>query len=147
MTLRSSILPAALGGLLALAAPAAAQSRPHHRAGDMLGDRAMQEDMGDMAAVMAETLLDLPVGRFADAMARMGDPDAAMIDPDARLGDLAGPDARDLPRTLARETPRMMGAMAGMADAMDDMIPQFAAMAERMRGAMDRAGRDYDRRR
>ena len=131
-----------LSGALAAAAiavPAAAQDRHAGRMAEKLSDPALQHSMSTAVAAMAEAMLDMPVAPFARAMEAMGDPDAREIDPDATLADVAGPEARRMPREMARKLPRMMGAMGGMAGVMEAMLPQLQAMGRQMRDRMDEA--------
>ncbi len=123
----------------AIAAPAAAQDRHSGRMAETLADPALQHSMSTAIAAMAEAMLDMPVAPFARAMEAMGDPDARDIDPDATLADVAGPEARRMPREMARKLPRMMGAMGGMAGAMEAMLPQLEAMGRQMRDRIDEA--------
>jgi hypothetical protein len=44
--------------------------------------------------------------------------------------DLAGPEAEDAPREIAVRVPQMMGALASLAFALEEMLPQLRAIAE-----------------
>ena len=68
--------------------------------------------------------------------ARGRDDAAADLPPDARVRDLAGPTADKLPGAIGKRVPQAMGAAAGMAGAVQEMIPELHALAERMRGAL-----------
>ena len=124
---------------LVAAVPAAAKPRHADRLAEQLDDPALQHSLSDAIAAMSEALLDMPVAPIARVMDAMGDPGARDIDPDATVGDLAGPDARRMPREVARKVPQMMGAMAEMSDAMAAMAPQLEAIGRRMRDRMDDA--------
>lgn len=124
---------------LVAAAPAAAKPRHADRLAEQLDDPALQHSLSDAIAAMSEALLDMPVAPIARVMDAMGDPGARDIDPDATIGDLAGPDARRMPREVARKVPQMMGAMAEMSDAMAAMAPQLEAIGRRMGDRMDDA--------
>jgi methyl-accepting chemotaxis protein len=104
-------------------------------AGD-LSDPARQEQIGAMAGAMMEAMLQMPVGPMLRAAAEMAGRDAEDIDPDTRLADVAGEDAADAPREVAERVPQMMGVMAGMAGAMEQMLPQLREMAETMRRSL-----------
>jgi hypothetical protein len=141
---------AVLGGvLIAAALPGPALARDAHggQASEALANPGTQQAIAGAMAAMTEALLDMKVGSFAKAMEGMsdaaGDRKAARrIDPNATLGDLAGPEARRMPGEVARKLPQMMGAMAGMAGAMETMLPQLEAMGEKMKDAMGEPDRD-----
>ena len=84
----------------------------------------------------SEALLDLRIEPLRRALSAVGSDAANDLPPDARLRDLAGPGARKLPGEIGRRVPQAMGAAAGMAGAVQDMIPEFKAMAERMKQAL-----------
>lgn len=131
----------AAAALLPSAASArAAKDRP--QIAERLADPALQAKVATMAALFSEMLLDLKVGPLARAMGEMGDEKARDISPDARLRDLAGPEARDLPRRIARDTPRAMSTMGKAAGALEEMIPEFQKMADQMRRAVEKADRN-----
>lgn len=134
-------LLAVLAGSLTMPALAEAGPDRHERSrmAEKLSDPLVQTQAAAMAAVMSQMVLDLKVGPMARAMGEW-DRNARDIPPDARLGDLLGPDARSAPRDMAREVPRAMGKMGRTADAMEEMMPQIEAMAEKMRRALDQAG-------
>lgn len=124
----------------AVVLPASAQARsegPAGEAAERLADPANQIAVTAMLASLAKAMLDLEVGPLARAAAdATGDPDLRDVPPDARLRDLAGPDADRMEEKIARGTPRMMGSMAGVAEALDRMTPQLRAMARQMKDAL-----------
>lgn len=134
------LLAAACAAALALPAAAWADERPASRAGEIgrtLADPFTQIAVTAALAGLAEAMLDLRIGPLARAAgAAAGDPGLRELPPDARVRDMAGPDAGRLGQKIARETPRMMGAMAGMAGALDEMAPQLRDMARRIRDAV-----------
>ena len=112
------------------------------RAADELSSPRNQRAVAGMMAAMTEMMLSMKVAPLAKAMESMGDHGAARRIPDnATLADLAGPDARHLPREVSRKVPQMMGAMAGMSGVIGAMLPQLRGMAERMKDQMDGAMR------
>jgi hypothetical protein len=79
----------------------------------------------------------MKVAPLAKAMEQMGNRETARSIPrNATLADLAGPEARRMPREISQKVPMMMGAMAGMSEAMEAMLPQLEAMAEKMKNAL-----------
>lgn len=161
---RSALKLASLAALaMAVLAPAPALARDS--AGDKglaeiegrLSDPDTQQAMGDALAGMMAALLDMKAAPFTKAMDKMGKsmggrPMARTIPDDATLGDLAGPEARRAPATLARQVPQMMGAMGAMTGVMQEMLPQLEEMGKRMGEQMGksieraerRAGREQD---
>lgn len=129
------VLPlAALSALALMPVPAAAKvDRPLSRD---LSDPRKQQAIGDMLGALIGVMLEMP----ADPLARMaeaaGDRDAARRIPrGAKIADLAGPEARRLPREVRRRAPAMVGAMGELTAALEDMAPEF-----------ERIGRDFERR-
>jgi hypothetical protein len=115
--------------------------RDHPRIAEKLSDPMLQARVTTMMALMSEMMLDLKVGPLARVMGEMGDESARSVPEDARLRDLAGPEARDMPRQIAREMPRAMGQMSRAAGAMEDMLPEFERMADQMRRAVEKVDR------
>lgn len=62
------------------------------------------------------------------------------LPPGAVLGDIAGPDARDLPYDIARKTPEAMSRMAGMLGAVEALRPELKAMSRRLKDTLRRQG-------
>lgn len=131
-------------GLAAALAPMPAAARDHRLAEveDRLSDPRAQHAMGDALAAMMTAMMSIKAAPFVNAMdsvARSTGADERDQRPisrdfpaDATLGDLAGPDARDMPRQMARKVPQMMGAMGAMTGAMGEMLPQLEAMGRRI---------------
>lgn len=137
MRLRSVLLGAVLAAATLSPAPAFAREARLGGAIDQLSDPRNQRAMSGAVAGLLEALLSIkaePFLRAADGL----DPakPRRRIDPDATLGDLAGPDARRAPRELAQKLPVMMGAMAGMAGAMEAVLPQLEAMSKELSDRM-----------
>lgn len=139
------LVPVAVA-VLAATAPNVAAARPHGEVSRQLADPRMQDAIGEMMGAMMEVLLDMPaepLARMADAA---GNRDTARSIPrGATVGDLAGPEARHLPREMRRRAPAMVGAMGGMAEVLEDAAPQFEKIGrdfeERMKQAQRRSGR------
>lgn len=144
------VLAAPVLALAFAAAPVAAKSGTARMAEDMKNP-ATQRAMAAAVAAASEAMLDIPLEPLARAAEAMGDHRTARRMRGATLGDVAGPEARDMPREISRKLPAMMGAAGGMAASIEEMTPALKAMAremgarmsEAMRGA-DTAG-DYDR--
>ena len=143
MPMRSAFIAASLAAIALVSSPAAARESEDERAlgemADTLSDPGAQMAFAAMLAGMSEALLDLriePMVRAAESMP--GARPMRDLPPDARLRDVAGPEAERMPSAIARETPRMMGAMAGMARGFEGMIPELRRMAERMKQAIPR---------
>ena len=141
---RSALKLASLAALaLAVLAPAPALARDS--AGDKglaeiegrLSDPDTQQAMGDALAGMMAALLDMKAAPFAKAMDKMGKsmggrPMARTIPDDATLGDLAGPDARQLPGQIKRSVPGLMNASGSMVGALEVLAPQLEAIGKQL---------------
>ena len=138
------LLPVTAAALLVLGAPSAAlaQDGPSDEAfaemSEKLADPEFQEQAAMMGQVLVQTLLEMPVGPMAEAINRATDGKGPDIDPNAKVKDLA-PNAGALPAQMADKLPMAMNAMSSMSEGMQAMLPALRDMAERMRGAMDKA--------
>lgn len=136
---RSFAAAVALAASALAASPAAAQS-DGARVAETMRDPVLQSTVSAAARTMGEAMLDLPVGPFLRAAEAIRDPAMARtIDPQLTLGDIAGPEAGHVPEDLSRRVPAMMGAMGGMADAVDAVTPVLGEMAREMSRAMEAA--------
>ena len=106
-----------------------------------LSDPVRQERLATAAESMTEAMLAVPVAPLLRAAAVMAGQDPEYVDPDLRVGDIAGPEAADMPREFATRVPQMMGAMAGLAAAFGQMMPEFRELGRQLEDAMPR---DYD---
>lgn len=128
-----------LAYVFAFAAPAALLAAPAQAASDSelgplietLSDPARQQSLAQTLAVLSEAFLDLPLAPMARAAAQAAGEDPEAIDPDMTLRQIA-PDAERVPEELSARVPEMMGAMAGMAQGMEAMLPALRQMAQRM---------------
>lgn len=127
------------GALLATAAavllpvPALAQDTGETgRLAEELNDPVRQQQMAAVAEAMANVMLEVPVGPLMRAAATMAGEDPEAVDPDLRVADVVGPEAVEAPREIAQRLPQMMGAMAAMSVALEDMLPRLAEIAERV---------------
>lgn len=126
---------------LALAAPAAAlilplpaQANHDRELGPViedLSDPARQQAMAQTLSTLSQMLLDLPLAPMARAVAQATGEDPDLVDPQMTLRQLS-PEAERVPEELSDRVPEMMGAMAGMAQGMEAMLPALRQMAERM---------------
>ena len=146
MTLRRA--PLASVSLLALAAlvavPAPAAAREHLAGSDALtrelSDPHRQQAMGDALGSLLGILLGMKAEPLAKIMDQMGDHDGARRIPrGATLVDLAGPDARHMPREVRRRVPGMMNAMGGLVGVLDDLVPQLDAVGKQFERDMAKA--------
>ena len=103
-----------------------------------LSDPANQVAATVALTALSEALLDVRIEPLRRALGAMGSDMADDLPPDARLRDLAGPGARDLPGDIGRTVPKTMGAAAGMAGAVGDMLPELEAAIGRMKNALPR---------
>lgn len=105
---------------------------------ERLNDPAMQAKAAIALSALSGALLSLDISPLARAMGTV-DPAARDLPPGTTLGDIAGAGMRDLPRDLARRTPKAMGAMAGMVGSMEAMGPQLKAMGRQLKDQMRRS--------
>lgn len=127
------------------ATPAAAQGVEERalKGVEMLSDEATQDRIAQTMRVLSRALLSMPVGPLAEAVREI-DPDSAMADmpSDMRLGDLAGPDADELPEQLAVHSRAMTRSMGVLARQMAVIAPVLRDMANDMAAQMEREMRD-----
>ena len=136
MSLRAALLATCLAPVLLAPLPALARDEGSADVARRLGDPGTQIAATVALTAMVESLLDLKVEPLRRALSAVGDDRAEDLPPDARLRDLAGPGARELPGEIGRRVPQAMGAAAGMAGALEDMLPELRAAAERMKRAI-----------
>ncbi len=100
---------------------------------EKLADPHMQDGVAAMLGRMTQTMMNMPVGKFASAIEKAA-PGAMKgnkrIREDATVADLAGRNADRLPDDIARGSKQMMGMMSGFAAAFATMIPEFEKMGE-----------------
>ncbi len=105
--------------------------------GDRLADPDLQDGVAYMAEKMGETMMRLPVGKFASAIekARPGTVRKRMRD-NTTLADLAGRDAEDIPAMIGKESRTAMKMMSGFTKAFASMMPEFEKLGREMETAM-----------
>jgi hypothetical protein len=141
------LLAALLVSVALVPAPAMARDHGMGKAVQQLNDPQFQDTIASAMASLSEAMMGMKMAPFAKAMEGLkdvgaraaGDEDAASgIDPNATLGDMMGADARDMPQQMARQVPQMMGAMAGLAGALEAMLPQFEELGKRLKRQLPR---------
>jgi hypothetical protein len=105
--------------------------------GDRLADPDLQDGVAYMAEKMGETMMRLPVGKFASAIekARPGTVRKRMRD-NATLADLAGRNAEDIPAMIGKESRTAMKMMSGFTKAFASMMPEFEKLGREMETTM-----------
>lgn len=136
MPLRHKLIAACLAAFALTPLPAAARESEPDDVAKRLADPGTQIAATVALTALSEALLDIRIEPLRRALAAAGSDAADDLPPDARLRDLAGPGADKLPGEIGRRVPQAMGAAAGMAGAVQDMIPEIQAMAERMKRAL-----------
>ncbi|MBV1690801.1 hypothetical protein KRR38_24770 [Novosphingobium sp. G106] len=129
----------ALTPLPALARDSEATSEPSSEAANVakrLSDPANQVAATVALTALSEALLDIKIEPLRKALSAAGSDAARDLPPDARLRDLAGPEARELPGTIGKRVPQAMSAAAGMAGAVQDMLPELKAAADKLKHAI-----------
>jgi hypothetical protein len=104
---------------------------------EKLEDPAMQDGVAYMATRLGETMMRLPIGKFASAIekTRPGTIGKRMRE-DATLADLAGRDAENIPAMIGKESRMAMKMMGGFTKAFASMMPEFEKMGREMEAAM-----------
>lgn len=127
----------ALTALFALACaglPAAAlASEPEsdtRRMAEELRDPARQAQLAVAAEAVTDAVLSMPAAPVLRALAEIAGHNPDYVHPDLRVGDFVHPDAVEAPREFAHRLPQMMGALAGLAVALEDLVPEFRARIE-----------------
>ena len=132
MNARILLAAPALALVLAAAPAAAKPDSKTSRMAEKMKDPANQRAMAGAVAAASEAILDIPLEPLARAAEAIGDRRTARRMRGSTLRDVAGPEAEDMPRELAHKLPARMGAMGGMAEAMEEMAPALKAMAKEM---------------
>jgi len=140
MTTRFLMSAAVLGTLALASVPALAKSDVAQVAKQMR-DPQMQGAVAAAVRAMSDAMLDMKIAPLLEAVETVRDPlrDRSgydRVDPDTRLRDYAGRDAEEMPERLSRRLPAMMGAMGGMAEAVEEMRPALKGMARQMGAAV-----------
>jgi hypothetical protein len=125
---------------LAIPMPALAQDAEGdaNRVADELNDPVRQAQVAAVAEAMAGAMLDLPVAPMLRAAKQIAGEDPDDVDPDLRVGDVVDPEVAEAPREIAAKLPVMMGAMASMTAALEEMLPRLAEIGQRAREAAER---------
>jgi len=142
MTIRKIALGGALAvstSLAAVPAPALAQNGRAAEVAERLNDPMTQYAVAGMLSAMSKAVLDMKVAPFLDAMEGMGGKSGPDLGPDATVADLGGIDPAQVREEMVERVPQMMSAMGAMAGALQEMLPQFKAMAEKMKDAVPRS--------
>lgn len=124
--------------VLPAAAFAAEPDGDTRRMAETLHDPVVQAQVAASAEAVTDAVLGMPAAPLMKAMAEIAGEDPDYVDPDLRVGDLVDPDTADKSREFAHRLPQMMGALAGLAAAMEDMLPE---LRERIETARDEAYR------
>ncbi len=138
MSIRKVLLLAALSALVL--APVPAMAKADGELSRELRDPRKQQAMGDLLGALVGVMLDMPAEPLARAAEAMGDKQTARRIPrGSTLGDLAGPDARSLPREVRRRAPILFGAMGELAGVLEEMAPELEKIGKDFERKMDRA--------
>jgi hypothetical protein len=114
----------------------AADTVDHQDIARRLSDPGAQVAATVALSALVESLLDMKIEPIRRAMAAAGDHAAQDMPRNARLRDLAGPEAERLPGEIGHHVPQAMGAAAGMAGAVEEMLPEINATVDRLRNAL-----------
>ena len=136
------VLPAAFAFAFAVLPAAALAAEPEYesdtrRMAEELRDPVRQAQIAGAAEAVTDAVLSMPAAPVLRALAEIAGHDPDYVHPDLRVGDFVDPETADAPREFAHRLPQMMGAMAGLAVALEDMLPELRARIE------DAMPRDY----
>lgn len=132
-----TLLPILAAACAVLPAPVLAEDLEHEagRVREELSDPVRQAQVAVAAEAVTGAVMDMPAAPIVRAAAVLAGSDPEAVDPDVRVGDLVGPEAAQAPREFARRLPEMMGSMAVIAAALEDMVPQLREAMERIEDA------------
>jgi hypothetical protein len=105
-----------------------------------LSNPKMQDGVASMVERMTESMLDLPIGKFAAAIEKSvpgANKGRKRIRANDTLADIAGRNADRLPDQLADGSRQMMGMMSGFAAAFATMIPEFEKISRDMEKSVE----------
>lgn len=136
MEIRNTMLAAGIALAAALPGPALAGEAEAGDLAERLNDPATQYAVAGMLSAMSKAVLDMRIAPFAEAMEGMNGRPMRDLPPDATVGDVSGLTQDRVRSKLIEHVPPMMSAMGGMAAALEDMLPELEAMAERMKDAV-----------
>ena len=91
---------------------------------EAMDDPDRQREVGMMLQTVTEILFDIPLAPLAEATAEMAGEEPAKIDPNLTLRSIA-PGSSAVPEQVGTQVPRAMGAIAGMAQALETMMPRL----------------------
>lgn len=135
MSFRRPLCAACLAAFVLAPLPALAREKATDDVAKRLSDPATQAGVAVALTAFSEALLDLKIEPFRRALEAAGSDGAADLPPDARLRDIA-PHSDKLTGEIGRRVPETMGAAAGMAGAVEDMLPELRATIDRMKDAI-----------
>ncbi|MXO86943.1 hypothetical protein GRI38_12990 [Altererythrobacter aurantiacus] len=104
---------------------------------EAMDDSDRQREVGMMLQTVTEILLDIPLAPLAEAAAEMAGEELAEVDPNLILRSIA-PGSSAIPEQVGTQVPRAMGAIAGMAQALETMMPRLRELGAQV----GQAGRD-----
>ena len=137
--MRIVLVPLALASIGGLApSPALGQDTETRRMAEELHDPVRQAEIAATAEAVTEAMLSIPVAPLARAVAEIEGLAPDNVDPDLQAGDLVDPDTIDASYEFADRLPQMMGALASLTVALEDIVPEIRARIEAARPA------DYD---
>lgn len=124
--------------LLPVTAIAAAPDSETDRVAEELRRPERQAQIAATAEAVTDAVLSMPAAPLLRAVKEVAGEDPDDVDPDLRVGDVVDPDTADKSYEFAHRLPQMMGAMAGLAAAMEGMLPELRARIEQTLPDIDR---------
>lgn len=97
-----------------------------------------QAQIAAAAEAVTGAVLSMPAAPLLRAAKEVAGEDPEDVDPDLRVGDIVDPETADKSYEFAHRLPQMMGAMAGLAAAMEGMLPELRERIEQTLPDIDR---------
>lgn len=132
--MRLALITFAAAGALLPATASAAEPGTHTReVAEELRDPARQAQIAASAEAVTDAVLAMPAAPLLRAVKEVAGEDPDYVDPDVRVGDLVDPDTAEKSHEFAHRLPQMMGALAGLSVAVEDLLPELRERIEQAR--------------
>lgn len=128
----------AVCALLPATAIAAEPDTETGRVAEELRKPERQAQIAAAAEAVTDAVLSMPAAPLLRAAKEVAGENPDEVDPDLRVGDIVDPETADKSYEFAHRLPQMMGAMAGMAAAMEGILPELRERIEQSLPDIDR---------
>lgn len=128
----------AVCALLPATAIAAEPDTETGRVAEELRKPERQAQIAAAAEAVTDAVLSMPAAPLLRAAKEVAGENPDEVDPDLKVGDIVDPETADKSYEFAHRLPQMMGAMAGMAAAMEGILPELRERIEQSLPDIDR---------